>query len=365
MSWSLLLSRYPKSLLKTELPSLLLAWVERNGVVNEDDLKLSLGLSLQELSSALFELYTDGLLRYLSDGVTVSEQGRVFLEKLDIDQAVVEDSLENIGLSKDEFSTYSQVVRVYRKEAFSSYLRTMDSIKTWDLACSNFDDALSLKRKGRVALLIKSLRNWQINRTVGEFPSGDLSPWLSEVCTSRNLQASPIWYFPSTDIEEGWETSASALSWLKSCRSFDIGLAADVVEGLLEPQQKIFFYTDLLQSSQSQDLLRKEIKSHFSLISFRSKKASDNLRQAFDNLSQLVTKTGLKLSDDSLSERLKISSACPEPSSSRDFLLALMSSDSLLSFSESINVDKLVACELLEQVQSRCSLFLDNVENVD
>ncbi len=61
MSWTLLLSEYPKSILDQELPSFILAWMERTGLTTEEDMAKELGIDYHVLTHALLDIYKNDL----------------------------------------------------------------------------------------------------------------------------------------------------------------------------------------------------------------------------------------------------------------------------------------------------------------
>jgi len=173
MSWAILLSDYPRSVLRNEESIAILAFLERQGGATEDEM-LPFCTDKASLSAALLELHRNQLVDVNPAFVRITQRGKTLLDRFDLRVDIVEDVLESLALSSTEKTAYRQRLVEYREHAFPLYLNSLRSMRMWE----QFDEKV-LPRKptyvssptepvvdrstAKLTILLRSLRDWLIH----------------------------------------------------------------------------------------------------------------------------------------------------------------------------------------------------------
>ena len=164
MNWPLLLSTYPRPLLGNSLPLVLLALLERSGLVTENKLLEQAGAAEADTKNALFDLRLSNLIEYGSHYVRITDRGRILLNRFNLDQDVVSEILDLLALSSEERESYRFALGTYRENAYTSYLNSLGSVHALMDLCRDVPAERTLDREklaiGRKVLLTRDLVYW-------------------------------------------------------------------------------------------------------------------------------------------------------------------------------------------------------------
>jgi len=162
MSWPYLLSEYPRSILSGEFPSMLLALIERGGLMTEEDIQKQLGGKHPELIRTLLDLHQDRLISYGLHHVRLTARGKHVLNVLQLGPAIVGDVLRDLELDGASVDSYQLVLSDYRERAFDQYLNSVGSLNAWKqlaLTITEPDEPNAIGL-GMRALLVRDLRTF-------------------------------------------------------------------------------------------------------------------------------------------------------------------------------------------------------------
>ncbi len=114
-------------MLEKESPLLVLSFLERKGLTTDEEMARELGLELSELIRTLLDLHQDRLVDYGRNHVRVSDRGRLFLNRCELEDAVVDDLIQEVSIRDSQRSTFHDILLAYRKDAYSQYLNSLCS----------------------------------------------------------------------------------------------------------------------------------------------------------------------------------------------------------------------------------------------
>jgi hypothetical protein len=166
MSWALLLSDYPRSILSNDFYISVLAFLERQGWASEELIAEKLRDDQRRVAAALVELHRNQLIDIAGHFIRVNALGKVLLDRFELDREVVDDVLDALSLEGKERTGYRSVLSAYRNHAFPNYLNSICTIRTWSdfEKSAGVEDALisseQALRTGMLTLLIRDLREW-------------------------------------------------------------------------------------------------------------------------------------------------------------------------------------------------------------
>ena len=166
MSWSIILANYPKSILDNDKPVSILALIERQGLTTEDELSKSINVTRHEFKKALFDLHVNQLVEYNSNFVKLTVRGKTLIDRLELDDLILNDVLENISIKGERRKSCETFLRLYRNEAFHSYQNSLCSIRVWkklvqDLPSKETEKELNDAFKAGVqVLLYRDISSW-------------------------------------------------------------------------------------------------------------------------------------------------------------------------------------------------------------
>jgi len=167
MSWKEYLNKHPKSVLNSELPIILLTWMERVGLTTEEDASRSLNVDQNTTHKIFLDLYKDNLIDYGRRWVCVSDKGKSLIDRFGLNKDIFEDLLEDLDISESEKYVVMNILDKYRKEAFRQYLDTSCSMRVYDFMSINTHvenrwDEQSIKEKwiGKLSILLRDLNKW-------------------------------------------------------------------------------------------------------------------------------------------------------------------------------------------------------------
>jgi hypothetical protein len=152
-----------------ETPLIVLAVLEWKGLTTEEDLASEVKVQPHKLSNILFDLQKDALIEFGRNSVRISAKGKILLDRFNIDEGVIDNLLDSLSIRETERSAYRNVLGFYRDAAFSQYLNTQCTIKTWETIADRIPHRKRLsrygaqKKVGKLTLLIRDLRNWFVH----------------------------------------------------------------------------------------------------------------------------------------------------------------------------------------------------------
>jgi len=94
MSWSLDLSTYPRSILKNELPLLILSLIERSGLTTEEEIGRKVNIKSKKLKRILIDLQLNNLLEYGKHYFSATEKAKYLIDRFELGGSILEDVLE-------------------------------------------------------------------------------------------------------------------------------------------------------------------------------------------------------------------------------------------------------------------------------
>lgn len=166
MSWALLLSKFPRSILQDEQPLLVLSILERAGLATEKELAEMLGSDEKTTKSMLMRLQMDELAEYGSSHVRLSEKGREVLDRLSLNSDILDDVLDSLALKGQDRSDIQRLLEAYRRTSFRLYQNSLCTLRQW-LSLSRFllkertrPNQGDATKAGMRSLLLRDLSNW-------------------------------------------------------------------------------------------------------------------------------------------------------------------------------------------------------------
>jgi len=165
MSWPLLLSGYPRPILKGNLPLVILAFLERGGLVTESQLIKQAGADERQVKEALFDLNLSKLIEYGSHHLRLTERGREVIDRFQLDRETVGDILDLLRLKGKEREVYQLALGAYRSTSYTNYLNSVSSLWTMvdiaDIASLGAAEHLSEEAGlGMFVLLTSDIAQW-------------------------------------------------------------------------------------------------------------------------------------------------------------------------------------------------------------
>lgn len=165
MNWSLLAAKYPRAILRNEFPLLVLGILERNGLATEDELHQSTSIPHPSLKKTLLDLHLNELVEYGSQYIRLTEKGKLFIDRFELQPTILDDVLDSLELRGAERRDYELVLSSYRKDSFRFYQNSLCSLRVWKswadaVPRSDSTDRREHIRAGLRSLLLRDLRNW-------------------------------------------------------------------------------------------------------------------------------------------------------------------------------------------------------------
>jgi len=165
MSWPLLLAGYPRPILQGSLPLVVLALLERGGLVTEVHLMEQSGADERKLQEVLFDLRLNKLIEYGSHHLRLTERGREVINRFDLDKDVASNILELLRIKGKHREPFRLALDSYRRTAYKYYLNSLCSVWTWkDLAATTLRQETSDRSEEVIAgmrtLLTRDIDQW-------------------------------------------------------------------------------------------------------------------------------------------------------------------------------------------------------------
>ena len=356
MNWALLLAEYPRSLMRDELPILILALLERKGLTTETELMQHVRIEPHRLSAILFDLHRNQFIEFGRNSVRVSNRGKSLIERFDAHSNVIDDFLDGLPLQSKERTAYRLVVRNYRDTAFTQYLNSLCSINTWEYIADQTEPERSEKHTastnvGKLTLLIRDLRNWFMHTRPPVNQFDNLSDLVRRAITSEELT-----------LTNDSSPASRAVLWLHTLGQSRTELRsnsstvepASLVESLrlLDEFQKSWEKNEWFDSwcDASQKLAEKpQTGKHFLVFLSHSLPKGRKGVELQRQLGPGVLGSSYWWIDQ------------PAEKFSHDFLGKLMLASTLDDLSASSGMDKLSLQTTLTQIQEQCSQLLSSV----
>jgi hypothetical protein len=169
MTWTLLLSEYPRAVLKDDVAISILALLERHGALTEEELLPHVENRL-ELANRLLALHRNQLIETTPEIIRLTLRGKQLLDRLSLQADIIEDVVASLDLAEEEREAYRRQLAAYRELAFAHYLDSLSSVHAWDvfygklLSYRKTDVPIESqhidKQFGRLVVLLRSLENW-------------------------------------------------------------------------------------------------------------------------------------------------------------------------------------------------------------
>lgn len=205
-NWALVLSDYPHSVLKSEMPVVVLAFLEQSGITTEDNLVTQLKIDPKLLARILLELYQNRFVIFGKHSIRVSELGKSLLERLSLDDSLIEDLLDRLSISEEYRDTYKKIFMLYRDQAFPQYLNSLGTLQVlaWVFAREKQaqpDQQPSVAEKaGMLAIMLRDIRNWRWFRHPSDEMFRRLSIESKQIITYEHLETL-VMNIPLHDLE--------------------------------------------------------------------------------------------------------------------------------------------------------------------
>lgn len=192
MSWTLLLNKYPRAILDSPKPLLVLALVDRAGLSTEAELAEQIKGDLPELRKILLKLQMAEFLAMGEHHVKLTEAGREVIDRLSLVDDVLRDILDGLQLQGEDRSKYKIVLEEYRRDSFQLYQNSVCTMRQWSRITSNLHANESHRNidseitAGLRSLLSRDLRNWAFHSRRGlnatrDYGHGELTfVWIDE-----------------------------------------------------------------------------------------------------------------------------------------------------------------------------------------
>ncbi len=166
MSWRLLLTEHPDAILRDEITLLLLALLERGGMLTESELQNELKIERPALVKKLLSLHRDKCIEYSRHHIRVSDRGKQIVDRFSLNEEIINDLLSELPLTPDEREAFKEAVREYRNHDFDRYLGSVTALTswshTWKLSSLKRDAEPDGARVGSLAILLDDLQDWSV-----------------------------------------------------------------------------------------------------------------------------------------------------------------------------------------------------------
>lgn len=357
MTWPLVLSSYPRPILRNNLPLMVLAIVEKGGLVTEASLAKQAAIGENELQGVLFDLRLDNLLEYGSHHVRLTERGKGVISRFELDIDVASSILDVLQMEGEHRESFARSIQAYRDSAYKLYLNSLCSAWTWhDLAHNTFQKrASSFSREivaGMRTLVARDLDHWWKRvRMQNETPL--FSARVREGCAfvSDTLR---IW--EASDDELGvFARLSRALEepWRELPR---ISISDDAPQE--SPVPVVFLSFVKFRSASEPDLwFDRWHQLRISLPQRRRRQRLLSYTRELQNFLSTYTKTPDVRSPESWFAPTNYSSILE--GSSDEFLAQLLTADSLSELAEVANLPRDPLRDLLRSLLEKCQRLLD------
>lgn len=168
MDWPLLLSKHPHPILDDEAPLLVLAFIEKAGIITEDDLEESMAEHIPSLKSVLLKLHLNELIEYGSNSVRATYRGHQVLGQFGISSEILQSILEDCSVSKVERQHYLLILEAYRKYSHRLYQNSLCSYRQWNSFSDSLPDKVTGSEKTNIrqaglSLILRDVINWLVH----------------------------------------------------------------------------------------------------------------------------------------------------------------------------------------------------------
>lgn len=166
MTWSIILAKYRRSILKDETPLLILTVCERAGLATEDEISRDTKIDLKVIRRVLFDLRLNQLIEYGSHFIRLTEGGKFVLSQLKLEEPIIDTFLDSLNINKEDEKKYKEVVKCYRNTAYKFYLNSLSTIRVWQRLAESVPVKENEKEKkaqteaGTLILFLRDIRNW-------------------------------------------------------------------------------------------------------------------------------------------------------------------------------------------------------------
>src|SRR5687768_6924412 len=113
MSWKFFLSAHPFPILTDENALLLLAMIERVGLIAEPDLEVFSGVKSPGLQQHLYRLQMGKFIEHGASFVRLTEVGRNAIDRLSLFEDILKDILDSLNARGPQRQIYTKQLRAY------------------------------------------------------------------------------------------------------------------------------------------------------------------------------------------------------------------------------------------------------------
>src|SRR5687768_403372 len=131
MTWAVWLSHYPRALFTDDLPLLILALLDRTGLVTEAELAQQASASEATVRDVLLKLHLNNMVEYSSAHVRLNEVGRTLLDRLGLYQEVAQDVIDSLNLRDEDRADYHTLLESFRRSSFRLYQNSLCTMRQW------------------------------------------------------------------------------------------------------------------------------------------------------------------------------------------------------------------------------------------
>ncbi|SEO20331.1 hypothetical protein [Mucilaginibacter sp. OK283] len=145
----IILREYASSCLNDEATPSILAWIERTGVTNEEEIVEETGLKKHELSQILLRLYQNRYIVFGKNSLYSTDKGKDFISSLGIEKDIINDMVDNFYFEDDIKNYLIDLLIFSRSHIYSHYLRTANDLRNWIVLSEhiNHDPVQNIKHR--------------------------------------------------------------------------------------------------------------------------------------------------------------------------------------------------------------------------
>jgi hypothetical protein len=164
MSWRLLLSEYPATLLSNEQAIQILVLLEWGGALTDQQLQTQLGIEKARLVSGLMALHKNKCIEYSSHFIKVSDRGRRLIDRFSLQSDILNQLLKSVPIPESSRHEFQETVSRFRNRAFDKYLESLFAMRSWSDAIKSVHFKPDVTSEdgdvGSLAILLRGLNHW-------------------------------------------------------------------------------------------------------------------------------------------------------------------------------------------------------------
>lgn len=126
------LSHHQTSIMNDEITTALLAFIEKSGTTNEEEITSSTGISKETINKVLLKLYKNNLIKYGKKYLVISGDGKKIIDRLGVEKDIVEVNLDEFDFDVDLKNNLTEFLVMSRNLIYPEYLKTITDLRIWN-----------------------------------------------------------------------------------------------------------------------------------------------------------------------------------------------------------------------------------------